>query len=209
MSKNRKVRNSNTKVGGLTFVLKLRSVIDACNSCYDCKVLFQSLASDRRTTPTQTLSPSPERRKYWFERRGITEQLLGVLIWKCFTGPEGILIVSLWGSDGFFRIYRDRKKIIFLSYFRWFVKETPLWSVFITVVLHLLDTLFDTVCIFSFLFFATSTFSSFLWMRCKYDDVTDATFSWSYGGAQLHRLLLVSLYRLLAHNVGSRWITFE
>lgn len=29
-------------------------------------------------------------------------------------------------------------------------------------------------------------------MRCKYDDVTDATFPWSYGGGQLSELLLVS-----------------
>lgn len=50
-----KVQSSNSEVGGLKFVLKLRSVTDACNSCYDCKVLFQSLASDRRTTPSPDL----------------------------------------------------------------------------------------------------------------------------------------------------------
>lgn len=50
------------------------SVSDACRSCYDCKVLFQSLASHGRTTPTVTASPSPKQRKYRFEIRTITDR---------------------------------------------------------------------------------------------------------------------------------------
>lgn len=46
-------------------------------------------------------------------------------------------------------------------------------------------------------------------MRCKYDDVTEATFSWSYGGAQLFKLLLVSIYKLLAPSIATLWLMFE
>lgn len=102
------------------------------------------------------------------------------------------LVVSLWGSDGqtdFFAFTtnwrlkkrRGRKKVFF-SYLGWFEKETRLWLYPLTLMQHLPDTgLFDTVSGS----LPTWNYSSFLWMRCKYDDVTEATFSWSYGGAQL------------------------
>lgn len=116
-----------------------------------------------------------------------------VLIWKCFAGfeeypsschfegPTDRRIFSLLPRIGDLKKRRGRKKVFF-SYFGWFEKETRLWPYPLTLMQHLPDTgLFDTVSGS----LPTWNYSSFLWMRCKYDDVTEATFSWSYGGAQL------------------------
>lgn len=130
----------------------------------------------------QNFSLSSKQRKYWFGRRGITEKLLGVLIWKYFAGPEGSLVVPLWGSDGFFRICHDWELKLFHYYFKSLEKQNHLRLLRVTILLLSPDTTFLTH--FPH-FFCNIDFFLFLWMRCKYDDVTDATFSRSYGGAQL------------------------
>lgn len=203
MSKKRKVQNSNTEVGGLKFVLKLR----VCVWCLQLLLWLQgpvSITGVRQTHDTNSnLFTFPWTTWILIWKTRHCRATFGVLIWKCFTRPGQILFVSLLGSDGFFPFYRDWGKKTFSLLFSVICKRDPVWPVCSTVGLSSPDvTLFNTVSGF-FPFFATSTFSSFLWMRCKYDDVTDATFSWSYGGAQLHRLLLVSSYGLLAPNAGS------
>lgn len=118
------------------------------------------------------------------EKRGTTERHGGSFTLKALHGTlRGSLVVSLWGSGGFFRVRRGCQIKLFLCYVWWLVKETRLWPSRLTVLRRLSDAgLFDTV---SGSLPTSTFFSLFLWMRCKYDDVTDATFSWSYGGAQL------------------------
>lgn len=104
----------------------------------------------------QNFSLSSKQRKYWFGRRGITEKLLGVLIWKYFAGPEGSLVVPLWGSDGFFRICHDWELKLFHYYFKSLEKQNHLRLLRVTILLLSPDTTFLTH--FPH-FFAISTFS--------------------------------------------------
>lgn len=101
-----------------------------------CKVLFQSVASDGRATPTQTFSPSPRQRQYWsggrktryspatrsvfyFERalqdnwtspRRVTLRVRWIFFPSLSTSTE------LGGKT--FPLFRPR---------RWLVKESRLW----------------------------------------------------------------------------------
>lgn len=123
------------------------------------------------------------RATYWSFNLKVPHEALRISPLPCvtFEGP----------TDFFFRIQHDweiKKTNFSCMIYVVARKKRPAYDLHVlTLLLHLPDPpLFDTFTRglqqFQLFFFFSPVF---LWMRCKYDDVTDATFSWSYGGAQL------------------------
>ena len=160
-------------------------MIDACNSCYDCKVLFQSLASDGRTTPnSKPFSPLFSLNDVNIDSEGDAQATQkgtwGVLIWKCFTGLSFFfffflrvsLVVSLWGSDGFFASHRDREIKVSLCLNQAARKTNPpvTFTFYITATFTGYKFLFDTISasfanfdLFSFFFLPFSLNALQIW----------------------------------------------
>ena len=98
----------------------LRSVNDALNSCWAWELLFRSLASDGRTTRTRTFFFLPLSPPFPTEQRECCFRIAtsGTFNLKAPHGTWRIsLVVSLWGSDGFFPLRRDRR---IKTRFTWF-----------------------------------------------------------------------------------------
>lgn len=95
------------------------AVTDACRSCYDCEVLFQSVASDGLTEPSRPASPSPEQREYRSEPRRISEHFIGVVLRKRFVG--------LWKRAAVKRRRRNPSSCHFEGQTDFFLPRSNLW----------------------------------------------------------------------------------